>query len=328
MNPQLPSFTSLEDEIADLERRLAAAKAQLPSQPTATIASTTAPTSLHALLLLSDSALPLGSFAFSSGLESYLAHHPSAPASSKLSSLHTFLRLSVSSAASTALPYVLACHRRPERIEELDNDYDASLVCNVARRASVAQGRGLLSVWERAFRGRYAAKEAVSQNGDAKGVLDGEGEQEVAAQALAAFSTRLRAASLQQSQMKSDSTGQAGADESDDEPPAVPPPSAHLPPLWGLITLLLGVGARESLYLFLFSHLRTVVSAAVRASVLGPYQAQALLASGWVQDLINGKLQEWWEKEGDGTEEAGQVVPVMDLWVGRHEMLYSRIFNS
>ncbi|KKZ66668.1 hypothetical protein EMCG_07648 [[Emmonsia] crescens] len=27
-------------------------------------------------------------------------------------------------------------------------------------------------------------------------------------------------------------------------------------------------------------------------------------------------------------EEAGQVVPTMDLWVGRHELLYSRIFNS
>jgi urease accessory protein len=27
-------------------------------------------------------------------------------------------------------------------------------------------------------------------------------------------------------------------------------------------------------------------------------------------------------------EEAGQTVPAMDLWIGRHEILYSRIFNS
>lgn len=33
----------------------------------------------HPILLLSDSASPLGSFAFSSGLGSYLAHHLSAP---------------------------------------------------------------------------------------------------------------------------------------------------------------------------------------------------------------------------------------------------------
>jgi len=32
-----------------------------------------------------------------------------------------------------------------------------------------------------------------------------------------------------------------------------------------------------------------------------------------------------WETE---PEDAGQVVPVLDLWVGRHELLYSRIFNS
>jgi urease accessory protein UreF len=27
-------------------------------------------------------------------------------------------------------------------------------------------------------------------------------------------------------------------------------------------------------------------------------------------------------------EDAGQVVPALDLWLGRHELLYSRIFNS
>jgi urease accessory protein len=36
-------------------------------------------------------------------------------------------------------------------------------------------------------------------------------------------------------------------------------------------------------------------------------------------------VEEGWERE---TEDAGQCVPVMDVWVGRHERLYSRIFNS
>lgn len=172
-------------------------------------------------------------------------------------------------------------------------------------------------MWERAFRGQYS----VLSDGESAAVEDGRKEE--AAKVLAAFSKSLRASSMQ---TKSNGV-LAEEDESDDEP-VVPPPSAHLAPLWGVITLLLGVSAHDSLYLFLFSHLRTVVSAAVRASVLGPYQAQGLLASGWVQGLINEKLEEWWEGEGDRTEEAGQVVPVMDLWVGRHEMLYSRIFNS
>lgn len=43
------------------------------------------PAALHTLLLLADSALPLGSFAFSSGLESFLAHHrPAATSTSQV----------------------------------------------------------------------------------------------------------------------------------------------------------------------------------------------------------------------------------------------------
>jgi urease accessory protein len=33
-------------------------------------------------------------------------------------------------------------------------------------------------------------------------------------------------------------------------------------------------------------------------------------------------------ERGTKVEDAGLSVPVMDLWVGRHEVLYSRIFNS
>lgn len=245
---------------------------------------------LHALLLLSDSALPLGSFAFSSGLESYLAHHKlSPPSASQLPLFNTFLRLSLSTLASTALPYVLAGYRSPEEIETLDNDFDASTPCTVARRASIAQGRALLAVWDRSFKAQYK-----TSHGDAE---DSEGRQ-VAIEALTSFSAALRTS---------------------------PHANAHYAPLWGLITRILAVPLHESAYLFLFSHARTVMSAAVRASVMGPYQAQALLASAELQDRIRGLVDEGWERR---VEDAGQGVPVMDLWVGRHEKLYSRIFNS
>ena len=101
--------------------------------------------------------------------------------------------------------------------------------------------------------------------------------------------------------------------------------NAHYAPLWGLVSRVLGVPLRDAAYLFLFSHARTVMSAAVRASVMGPYQAQTLLASAELQGRIRGLVSEGWERR---PEEAGQCVPVMDLWVGRHEKLYSRIFNS
>jgi urease accessory protein len=58
---------------------------------------------------------------------------------------------------------------------------------------------------------------------------------------------------------------------------------------------------------------------------MGPYGAQAVLASVELQDRIRGLVEEGWDR---AVQDAGQSVPVMDLWVGRHEKLYSRIFNS
>lgn len=252
-------------------------------------------TALHALFLLSDSALPLGSFAFSSGLESYLAHHkPSPPSASQLPAFQTFLRLSLSTLASTALPYVLASYRHPEDIERLDNDFDASTPCTVARRASIAQGRALLAVWDRSFKAQYTKTPAVEQASNGDGAMGGD----AAIRVIIAFSAAIRT--------------------SEDM-------NAHLAPLWGLVTCILSVPLHDAAYLFLFSHARTVISAAVRASVMGPYQAQAVLAGPELQNRIRGLVDEGWHKS---VEDAGQSVPVMDLWVGRHEKLYSRIFNS
>lgn len=77
--------------------------------------------------------------------------------------------------------------------------------------------------------------------------------------------------------------------------------------------------------MYMLSHVKALLSAAVRASVFGPYQAQRLLASREVQRGIEGVIRGNW---GRRVEDAGQTVPVVDLWIGRHELLYSRIFNS
>jgi urease accessory protein len=305
---------ALRSEIAALEQKLRDARQELSAheEPPARnglstpLSDTLAAHSLHTLLLLSDSALPLGSFAFSSGLESHLAHQkakvsppaahagPASANASTLASFHTFLHLSLQSLGSTALPYVLAAHREPSRIAELDNDLDASTICTVARRASVAQGRALLSVWERSFRGHHSSSHDGTDGGGITNVGD-------AVTALQHFSTSLRAS---------------------DEAFAA---NAHLAPLWGILTLILSIPLHSSAYLFMFSHARTVISAAVRASVLGPYQAQHVLASTELRDKIEELVQRHWDRK---TEDAGQTVPAVDLWVGRHEMLYSRIFNS
>ncbi|KAL7915119.1 hypothetical protein GGI35DRAFT_436106 [Trichoderma velutinum] len=277
----------IRDEIAQLESRLQEAKARLsaldasnPAIPLRPAPSPSPSSSTHFLLLLSDSALPIGSFAFSSGLESFAAHNARA-------SFGAFLPLSLSSYASTTLPFVLAAHRQPADLASLDDQLDAAVICTVGRRASVAQGRALLSIWERSFK--------TTLPGSATDAL-----------VLKDFSALLRRESTK-----------AGG-----EAPLV---SAHLGPLFGAICAIVGLTLRQTAYVFMLSHVKALISAAVRANMFGPYQAQKLLASESVQGLINVVVEREWHSS---VEEAGQSVPVMDLWVGRHELLYSRIFNS
>ncbi|KAK4938995.1 hypothetical protein LTR10_020654 [Elasticomyces elasticus] len=246
--------------------------------------------SVHNLMLLSDSALPLGSFAFSSGLESFLAHHKPLPAGQTILSLfHKFLKLSIQSVAYTNVPYVLAGFRDPLELMDLDNDLDASTPCTVARRASIAQGRALLSIWEKAF--ASSAKSRLEEDSETVIVVD-------------TFAKDLKIAAISSDPL---------------------PVNGHLAPLWGVVCLALGLNLEEVGYLFLLNHAKSVLSAAVRASVMGPYMAQNILAGQHLQDLIRRSLERVWLLQ---PEDAGQVVPMMDLWIGRHEMLYSRIFNS
>jgi urease accessory protein len=237
--------------------------------------------SLHALLLLSDSALPLGSFAFSSGLESFLGHHKYSTASLKLQAFDGFLEHSMANVASTALPYVLAGYSEPDALEDLDNDFDA-------RRASVGQGRALLAVWEKAI---------------ASSALSG-GDPRRAAVAVAEFAVKVKTS-------KPDVFGLRL--------------NAHFAPVFGAVCCALGLSAHDAAYLFLLNHAKAVLSAAVRASVFGPYQSQATLASAKLQAWVNGSVT---RERGKEAPDAAVTAPVMDLWMGRHELLYSRIFNS
>ncbi|KAK7966744.1 urease accessory protein UreF-like [Apiospora aurea] len=312
----------LEAEIADLEARLKSAKERL-SRPSPTSSpppsaannsdniltrSPSPPTSSHHfLLLLSDSALPLGSFAFSSGLESYLAHQRSSARKAghqpRPSFTADFLPLSLSSYASTTLPFVLAAHRDPTAVADLDDQLDAAVICTVGRRASIAQGRALLGIWERSF--------VPSSSASSAGAATATGAAEECPSPLRRlFYIYIFLFSSNKHPNRS----------------ATPAPvSAHLGPLFGAVCALLGLTLPQTAYVFLLSHAKALVSAAVRASLFGPYQAQRVLASPETQALVAAFVAREWDTP---PEDAGQRVPVMDLWIGRHEMLYSRIFNS
>lgn len=184
---------------------------------------------------------------------------------------------------------MLAAHKNPGDLLELDDTLDAAIMCTVGRRASVAQGRALLSIWDRSF--SSALRHGASQD---------------AVQILKEFTILLRS-----------SSASTGGD--------LPPASAHLGPLFGAIAGILGMSLQQTAYVFMLSHVKALLSAAVRASMFGPYHAQKVLASVMVQDGIRRVIDREWDTK---VEDAGQTIPVMDLWVGRHEMLYSRIFNS
>lgn len=102
-------------------------------------------------------------------------------------------------------------------------------------------------------------------------------------------------------------------------------PYAHFPLLFALVTRALSLTRHEAAYLYLLNHAKSVVSAAVRASVVGPYAAQGLLGGRWVRGEIERVMEENWGVE---VEDCGQGVVGLDLWGGRHEVLYSRIFCS
>ncbi|KAF7508516.1 hypothetical protein GJ744_009229 [Endocarpon pusillum] len=294
---KISDVEAIEAEIADLEAKLSDAKVRLNSIQHRPSPFTSLPTpdlpssSHHSLLLLSDSALPLGSFAYSSGLESYIAHHKPLPSHvTPLLSFGSFLCLSIESVGFTNVPYVLAGFRQPALVAQLDNDLDASTPCTVARRASIAQGRALLNVWEKALQ--------QSINHACTGAL-------IAAEHIKSFARMLKLSALSSEDI-ADING-------------------HFAPLWGAVCLALGLEIKQVAYLFLFNHAKAVLSAAVRANVIGPYQAQSILAGQHLQTQIRACLARVWDVH---PEDAGQVVPSMDLWVGRHELLYSRIFNS
>ncbi|KAF8472456.1 hypothetical protein BDZ91DRAFT_434200 [Kalaharituber pfeilii] len=246
----------------------------------------------HLLLLLADSALPLGSFAFSSGLESYLYHlHPTVTTAhhhqSRLASggtasptalLRRFLSLSLTSLATTTLPFLVAAYQfasttTPSAIfpPYLDDAFDSTTTCPVLRRSSTTQGKALLALFRKSL--------------------------------LPSLSPH--------------------------SPPALQLPYSHYPIAYPLVCSFCSLTLHQTAHLFVLAHLKSLLSAAVRLNLIGPYVAQAMLAAHETQEAMQRAMQTGLEMGlKGGWEEAGQMVPTLDLYQGRHELLYSRVFNS
>ena len=97
----------------------------------------------------------------------------------------------------------------------------------------------------------------------------------------------------------------------------------HLAPAFGWVLATLLVNEEATLRLFLFMTLRSLVSSAVRLSLVGPLRGQA------IQYELNSYLEEVLERCREiPLAEVVQTAPVIDILQATHDRLYSRLFQS
>ncbi len=101
------------------------------------------------------------------------------------------------------------------------------------------------------------------------------------------------------------------------------PEPGHFAPVFGAALARLDVALAEATGLFLYLHLRSVVSAALRLNLVGPLEAQR------IQDRLSPLAAELAAQAVDFTlEDLAQTAPLLDLWQGAHDRLDARLFHT
>eukprot|EP00752_Nemacystus_decipiens_P003883 g3569.t1 len=287
---------------------------------------------------LCDSSLPTGGFAHSGGLEAAAAQ--GLVKAKHTGSLVRFVRGALANAASLQLPLMREALIRGHTLGawlEVDAVAHACITAEAARRASLAQGAGLLRAAQAMF---PLGEECSGTISEFRALVRGGG---------AAISG-------------------AGGD------PASAIAHGHHAPAFGAVCRALGVGEHQAARAFMFLVARDVVSAATRLSLIGPLEAGRLVSSlsGFVETLaMVGDVEhvahqqreegrgpgsrstssgidndqeddgdpkehglrgfacsEEWGGDGGVAGHVCQVDPVQDIVQGLHDRLYSRMFNS
>lgn len=97
----------------------------------------------------------------------------------------------------------------------------------------------------------------------------------------------------------------------------------HHAPVFGALAGALGVATKDALQIFLHGAARNFLSAAVRLGMVGPLEAQRILASR--SSLLENVLGRCADLEIDA---AAQTSPILDLASALHDRLYTRLFQS
>ncbi len=99
--------------------------------------------------------------------------------------------------------------------------------------------------------------------------------------------------------------------------------AAHFAPVFGVVLSALQVSHASCVRLFLFISLRTLLGSAVRLGLIGPLAAQALQTR-----LVPEAERVAVRCAALGVAEVAQTCPLLDVWHGAHDRLYSRLFQT
>jgi urease accessory protein len=100
-------------------------------------------------------------------------------------------------------------------------------------------------------------------------------------------------------------------------------PFGHFAPVFGGTARRLGLPRMSTTHLFFFQHLRALIAAAIRLGIVGPLEAQAL------QHRLAPTAREIHSRsEHLPVSAMAQTAPLLELWQGTQDRLYSRLFQS
>jgi urease accessory protein len=97
----------------------------------------------------------------------------------------------------------------------------------------------------------------------------------------------------------------------------------HFAPIFGVVTRFLELQREAVARLFIFTNLRGSIAAAVRLGIIGPLEAQRLqfklapAAETIARQSLNFTC-----------EDIAHTAPLLDIWQGAHDRLYSRLFQT
>lgn len=97
----------------------------------------------------------------------------------------------------------------------------------------------------------------------------------------------------------------------------------HFAPVFGACLRNLGAARSQTGRMYFFNHLRSLSASAVRLNIVGPMEAQIL------QHRLSPKVDSVLQVcEVLTLDEIAQTAPLLDIWQGAQDRLYSRLFQS